>query len=84
MKQNVTLVLLGVLIGAVLMLAVPSQAHHRYSYDRLRYRVDVLEGKTSHIGYPDVVFDPAWIDLPSGCSGEPAVWDFTTHAGLGC
>ena len=43
MKQNVTLVLLGVLIGAVLMLAIPASAHHNPGFKKLKDRVWYLE-----------------------------------------
>lgn len=82
MKQNVTLVLLGILIGALLMLAVPSQAHHRYSYSNLSNRITVLENKTRHINsYGE--FNPDYIDVPAICSWDDvARWDVGT--GLGC
>lgn len=81
MKQNVTILLLGVLIGAVLMTAAPSQAHHYSSYSQLSNRLLRLEAKTSSLdsaGY----LRASYIDKPIGCSyDDVALWNFS---GLTC
>lgn len=83
MKQNVTLVLLGVLIGAVLMLAVPSRAHHSDSYSRLNAKIRRLQGLTRGFNNWGEL-DPAYLQLPSNCTADdPAVWNLS-GSGLGC
>lgn len=43
MKQNVLLILVGVLIGAMLMTAMPSGAHHSRSLRQVKDRLHRLE-----------------------------------------
>ena len=101
MKQNVILVLLGVLIGAMLMTALPSMAHHGASTRKLQDRVYYLEQIFEKgCGFGDPVtwgssFRNMWgdptltsdglygtqINVPSGCTGDAAVWNSN---GLGC
>lgn len=79
--QKVAWVIVGLLIGMLVATMVPAGAHHRHSVNRLEDRIYDLEQKTRHIdsyGY----FDAGYIDVPTLCGNDPAVWDISY--GLEC
>ena len=45
-KQRVALLLVGILVGAPVMMMLPVQAHHGADFRRLRRQVNVLKQKT--------------------------------------
>lgn len=80
--QKLSWALVGLLVGVLIATSMPVQAHHRYSVSRLKQRIEKLESKTRHLDYLTGEFDPAYLDKPSGCSNQPAVWEWTS--GLDC
>ena len=86
--EKLKVLLLGVLIGAVMMISLPSQAHHSRELRRLRNRVAKLEQRTVQLGTDGGYLGDVHgfqVDMPTGAGCDhldPAVW--RDGLGLGC